>query len=392
MKLATVTVSVSRNAGGLFNSVRGLNKSLHERGLEVLVVGGRDEFSGVDMSHWDGINVRCLEVEGVRSFGYQPKLLETLREFNPDVVHQHNIWTYPSRAVLKISSSEGTPRVISPRGALDSWALRNSRYKKWFAARAYEDKNINGATVLHALGISEMQAIRAYGYRGPVAVIPNGTDAPPDGLVLSAPVPEWRKKICADANILLFLGRLHPKKNIAALIEAFSASRVAEGVSEQWHLCIAGWEQVGYQSELESCIDSLGGGGYIHLIGAQHDLDKVATLSHANAFVLPSLSEGLPMAVLEAWSYGLPVIMTDECNLPEGFSCGAALRISHSMAGIESGLVDFFRMSVEERREMGNNGRLLVKARFGWAKVASQMHEVYMWILGGGSPPSTVEL
>jgi hypothetical protein len=44
--------------------------------------------------------------------------------------------------------------------------------------------------------------------------------------------------------------------------------------------------------------------------------DKNAALAHANAFILPSYSEGLPMTVLEAWANGLPVFMTRECNLP----------------------------------------------------------------------------
>ena len=61
--------------------------------------------------------------------------------------------------------------------------------------------------------------------------------------------------------------------------------------------------------------------------------------------MLPSFSEGMPIAVLEAWSYGLPVLMTEACNLPEGFAAGAALQIGPDRAGIGAGLRQLFAMS-----------------------------------------------
>jgi glycosyltransferase involved in cell wall biosynthesis len=106
--------------------------------------------------------------------------------------------------------------------------------------------------------------------------------------------------------------------------------------------------------------------------------------------LLPSLSEGLPVAVLEAWSYGLQVLMTEACNLPEGFAAGAALSIGADPAGIAAGLRRLFALSDAERRAVGACGRALVRARFTWASVAEQMSAVYRWVLGGGSPPACV--
>ena len=106
--------------------------------------------------------------------------------------------------------------------------------------------------------------------------------------------------------------------------------------------------------------------------------------------MLPSLSEGLPLAVLEAWSYGLPVLMTEACNLPEGFAAGAALPIGTDRAGIAAGLRQLFALSDAERRDMGARGRALVRERFTWASVGEQMTAVYEWVLGGGPPPSCV--
>ena len=91
------------------------------------------------------------------------------------------------------------------------------------------------------------------------------------------------------------------------------------------------------------------------------------------------------MSVLEAWAYGLPVVMTPECNLPEGFASGAALEIQNEgMKGAKwDGLKALLDMSDFDRIEMGWRGRRLVEENFTWSKVAAQMKRLYEEILGG---------
>jgi poly(glycerol-phosphate) alpha-glucosyltransferase len=104
------------------------------------------------------------------------------------------------------------------------------------------------------------------------------------------------------------------------------------------------------------------------------------------------------MSVLEAWSYGLPVVMTPECNLPEGFACGAALEIwnssasqpatSHSLPATPTkldsdweGLRILIEMTDAQRWEMGMRGRRLVEGKFTWPKVAKSLKEIYESLL-----------
>ena len=94
--------------------------------------------------------------------------------------------------------------------------------------------------------------------------------------------------------------------------------------------------------------------------------------------------------VLEAWAYGKPVLMTPECNLPEGFATCAALRIEPMTESIVEGLTQLFDMSTDERHQMGKLGLDLVKDRFTWSKIAIEMKSVYEWMLGGGVAPPCV--
>jgi poly(glycerol-phosphate) alpha-glucosyltransferase len=118
---------------------------------------------------------------------------------------------------------------------------------------------------------------------------------------------------------------------------------------------------------------------------------KDNALRSAEAFVLPSYSEGLPVAVLEAWAYRLPVLMTPQCNLPEGFVEGAAIRVDANVESLSHGVRTLFRMSESERERMGARGRRLVEERFSWPRAAEQMVGVYQWVLGGGPRPDWVQ-
>ena len=98
------------------------------------------------------------------------------------------------------------------------------------------------------------------------------------------------------------------------------------------------------------------------------------------------------MVILEAWAYGKPVMMTSECNLPEGFSAGAALSIRPTVESIAEGLNQFFQMTDAGRQAMGRNGLALVRDHFTWSKVAADMMTVYAWMLGGGPLPACMSI
>jgi poly(glycerol-phosphate) alpha-glucosyltransferase len=116
--------------------------------------------------------------------------------------------------------------------------------------------------------------------------------------------------------------------------------------------------------------------------GSAFGEEKEALLRSAEAFILPSFSEGLPMSVLEAWAYGLPVVMTPECNLPEGFASGAALEIRSGEGSFQDGMRTLIEMTDQERAAMGLRGRRLVEERFTGSKVAAQMRRLYEEVLG----------
>lgn len=276
--------------------------------------------------------------------------------------------------------------MVSPHGMVDAWALGVSRRTKGVASALYERRNLEEASCIRTLCASETAAVRAIGLSNPVCEIPNGValvDPPTGG-------PAWRETLPKDARTVLFLGRLHPKKRIVELINAWAEVQVAfPSTARVWYLVIAGWDDGGHETGLRELAARLGVRNVL-FVGPQFGDERSRTYAAANAFILPSISEGLPMSVLEAWSFGLPVLMTGECNIPDGFSEGAAWEISSDVSGIARGLGVLVESSEEERAAMGSRGRALVERRFTWRAIGESMAAVYEWLLGRRERPQAV--
>ncbi len=389
MGILMVTASISRNGGGVFHSVRSLSREL-ARACRVEVVGLRDGFSAADADAWRPLAPELFERVGPRQWGYSPGLKARIGRNGTGLVHACGVWMYPTHAAAGACRRKGTPLVISPHGMLDPWALRNAAWKKKLAGWLYENRNLRSAACIHALCESEYESIRAYGLTNPVAILPNGIDLPPDGPKLP---PPWTAKIASGRRVVLFLGRIHPKKGLPSLIEGWARLKAQNTtLADGWALVIAGWSQGGHEDELKKVVSERGLGQDVLFLGPAFDDAKRACLQNADAFILPSFSEGLPMSVLEAWSYRLPVVMTGQCNLPEGFAAAAAIEIRPDADAIAAGLERLLSMPDAERRQMGANGRDLVVSKFAWPRIAAQMIDVYKWVVGEGPKPACVRL
>lgn len=376
----------SRNSGGLFNTVKnlcfGLKKS---NNVTVNIMSYSDQYSDQDLLTYGDINMIEYSVTGITSLGYTRDLNLNLNHVNPDIIHQQGIWMYYSKCAIDYcKKNKNTKLIIQPHGMLDPWAVKNSRFKKKVASFFYQNKNLKRADCIHALCKSEYNSIRDYGLLNPVAIIPNGIDLPSDVVVKSMKTN--------NKKVLLFLGRIHPKKGLENLIEALNIIKNSNpNIINQWVIKIAGWSQANHEEELMSKVKKYKLNDLVKFTGPVYEDLKSNILLEADAFILPSFSEGLPMSILEAWSYKLPVLMTDECNIPEGFD-NSAIRIRHSPDEMSKTLIDFFQISTEKMIEMGDNGYNLVKSNYTWNKVADDTLKMYNWLNGETQKPEFVFL
>jgi glycosyltransferase involved in cell wall biosynthesis len=386
MRVGLLTSWMSHSGGGVFDVVRRLAPALQVGSeFRVAVFGLAKDRASAGLSDWDGIPVAAQAVYGSRAWGYAPGLKMALRQSRLDLLHVHGLWMYPSVASCGWAHSTGKPYIIAPHGMLDRWAVQHHGWKKRLALWTYEARHLRGAACLHALCEAEARSFRELGLTNPICVVPNSVTE--DATATDCRGSEWQCR----GKTLLYLGRLHPKKGLINLLYAWQrfSQRAQEG-REGWHLVIAGWDQDGHEHTLRRLASDAAMDGSVHFLGPRFGADKDALFRSATAFVLPSVSEGLPMVVLEAWSYGLPVLMTLHCNLPIGFERGAALQIDTDVDGLKSGLETMGGMSGEELKGMGERGRRLCEERFAQRETSNMIKDVYRWLLKRGPKPACI--
>jgi glycosyltransferase involved in cell wall biosynthesis len=297
-----------------------------------------------------------------------------------DGIHIHGIWETHCAVGASMAQACRRPYVLSAHGMLERWALQAKLLKKAIYATLIETNNLRRAACLRALTRSEVNDYRRIGLTNPIAVVPSGV-AIPEGV--SAALFEATYPQLAGKRVVLYLGRLHAKKGLTMLVRAWARS--ASSVDDA-HLVIAGPDFDGTRADLEGLVDELGIRHQVTFTGMLSGPMKWSALARASVFVLPSFSEGFSVAVLEALGMGLPVIVTEGCNIPEVSENGCGWVIEAKQSAVEVAIEESLRLAAHDRKMMGERGLALVASRFTWPVVGKQMAEVYRWVLGGPEP------
>jgi len=389
MRTVHISWLLSPAGGGIPPAMFALAREQASIGADVRVMGVEDP-AAFPISLADYCSV--YGARGPLALGYAPAMRAALLGSSADVTHLHGLFTWPSRVARQWGKATGKPVVVSPHGMLEPWALANSAWKKRVFSWLVETDNLRGAACLHSLSIVEASNIRRLGYQNPIAVIPNGVDLAPTERPPGPDEFELDFPAAAGRRLLLFLGRIHPKKGLPHLLRAWAALRDEGRLDgEGWLLVVAGPDQLGHSSEVEALAASLGLRRHVRVTGPLHGNAKRRVLAAATGFVLPSFSEGFSMAVLEALAWKLPVIVTRQCNF-DAESIGAGWVCEPNAESVAGRLRALLDTREDRRKEMGLAGRREIEKRYTWPNVAREMLGVYGWLIGGGTRPACVEV
>jgi len=366
MHIGLLTASASRLGGGVFEAVVQQAEMIRAHGGEASVFALGDSFSAEDAPRFAPSPVHHAPISGPAQIGFAPGLVQGLVRAQLDLLHLHGIWMYPSRAGTVWARRTGRPYLVSPHGMLDPWITGRGRAKKAIARIGYERASWLTASAMHALTQREADDIAAESGRSDSFVIPN-----------SGP-PARGARRGNDPPHFLYLGRIHPKKNIASLINAWTAQSAALDAAGA-KLTIAGWGQDDHVAQLRSQL--IGAPASVQFAGPVFGEEKAALMRDARFFVLPSHSEGLPMVVLEAWSAGTPALMTRECNLPEGFAAGAAIDCGFTPDAIGAALARALSIPETGWQAMSAAALRLAGGAFCADTVALKWAENYRWFV-----------
>lgn len=374
MNVVHVVPHIDQEASGPSYSVPRLCENLARCGLsvELMCLAASSSIPGVKLSvhrQWRVLPRFAVSSHLARGLDRRARRV--------DIVHNHSLWSMANVAAGMIVPGRGARLITSPRGTLSAWALGRSRLFKrglWPLQR----KALIGAALLHATSETEFGEIRALGLGGPVVILPNGIDLPDERALQSKP----------GERTLLFLSRIHPKKGIDRLLQAW---RRLEDQHPDWQLVIAGRGDAAHVAEVTELAASLAL-RRVRFPGPLYRADKARAYADAALFVLPTHSENFGMVVAEALAHGCPAVVSRGAPWSglETERCG--WWIEHDVDSLTVALHTAMSQRPEHLSAMGARGRAWMERDFGWASIGQKMAAAYRWLLDGGDRPEWVRL
>jgi glycosyltransferase involved in cell wall biosynthesis len=283
-----------------------------------------------------------------------------------DIVHVHGLWREYSVLTSRICRQLGKPYLVSAHGMLQPWTLNDGGWKKRAYLSAVELPVLRGAVGLRALTAVETTDYRAIGLDNAVSVIPNGV-AIPEGLSPRDFLDAFPHLL--DRRLVLFLGRIHPKKGIDLLCRAWA--RLEKNLPDV-QLVIAGPGEGNSIAALSRLIRELDIEGRVTLTGMLRGHLKWSALAASTIFVLPSHSEGFSVSILESLGSGLPALVSRNCHFPEITEEGCGWEIDAEEDQLAHALARALATEPLALARMAGKGKQLVNARYTWDAVGNR--------------------
>lgn len=303
-----------------------------------------------------------------------------------ELYHANTLWLYTTHATCRYARKMGKPYVLSTHGMLYPTALKVNSWKKKLMGALWYHMDIMSATCIHTTCQQEMEYVRVYGYKGPIAVIPNPVVFP-HGVSLKFRDENLKYRIQGKKQIG-FLGRLHPIKKVENIIYAMALLNEEE--KKLLSFQVMGKFDESYESFLRAEVKRLNLEDSVTFVGFVSGQEKYERLSQLIALMVPSEQENFGMIVPEALICGTPVyaaLGTPWSELNE-YNCGWWK--DNKPETIVKVIREILCMNDTEIREMGARGRQLMEEKYEQHKIAGMMRDLYNWLLTGNTKPEFV--
>lgn len=296
-------------------------------------------------------------------------ILKRIKDFKPDVMHVHGAMTPIQLTAIRLAVQEGVPVILSPHGMLEPWlwsqkgalfgAMKRSYWNTFFKPVI---KKVN---CLHSITPLEQKNLEVDFPGTPQILISNG---------IAQSVMDRQAVNAADLDrSFLFVGRLHPKKGVDLLIQAFSQCEL----EEDWQLKIVGpdFDPV-YGAYLRQLVLRLHMEHRILFLGPMYGDEKMDLLARAWAAVFPSHSEVVGLVNLEAAAASTPSITTRATGLHDWEESGGLL-IDPDPEQLTRALTVAAAWTVEERLRLGAQARKFVQEKYSWNVIGGEWVKAY---------------
>jgi glycosyltransferase involved in cell wall biosynthesis len=379
LRIALIAPFLNKSATGLSTYIADLVPQLCDAGHQVSIIGTdcgyRGEEAGELVEVDSRANLRVFPVRGrlnrrfYRCAEMSRWLNSAVREF--DIIDIQGVWTSIAIDAACACLSGGVPYVITPHATMTRWDWSKNRHWKrvFFATRLR--KVWREAAAIRFLSHGELKNSMVPPAT-PFAVIANAVQPPAADKTRTA-----KRDVCArlglppNATLVLFLGRVTDQKGVMELLQAFA---VMQERCPDAYLVIAGPLDGEYGNSVKKLASV--NARRVRLLGPVFGSDKNDLFESASLFVTLSKNEGLPIAVLEALSFGVPVVLTAESNLPEVEDFGAGT-ITTCEPERAAGAISAMLLDPVKLGQIRVGAKRMIQQRFSWNFVLPQLVQLY---------------
>jgi len=380
MNILIVIPYFSFTYGGTTKSVKELAGELGKQGINIdLATTNADGNQTLDVPIGEWIEQTNCRVQYFPCWHkgdliFSLSLINWLRQnlYSYDIIHTNTLFAPIVSITHWLCRWQNIPYIITPHGMLEPWALQYKSAKKQLYYRWIEKPALSQASAIQTLAPSESENIQKLGFTHSY-VIPNGIHR--DELAdLAAPelfyqgFPETQNK-----HLILFLGRIHPKKGLDILAPAFG--KLHQQFPET-HLVIAGPDHIGFLPTVQRYFEQANCREAVTFTGMLTGKLKSSALAAANIYIAPSYSEGFSMSILEGMASGLPCIITKGCNFPEAEQAQVAKVVDMDSSAIALAMQECLSEPAKAQ-EMGDHAREFIFEHYTWDQVAAKLLKLY---------------
>jgi glycosyltransferase involved in cell wall biosynthesis len=407
MRVLHVIPSVAERSGGPATAIVPMCRALQQQGIEVLLIttnagldddviksGGKPPFltcsgprsveeeqvrkGGLPplLCDYKGIPTRFFPAQFGASFKYSRPLSSWLNSNIQDfgLVHIHAVFNHSSVAAAQACRKAGVPYVIRPLGTLDPWSMTQKSLRKRIFWRISGKGMLQYAAAVHYTTEAEKLATERLLGLNHGKVIALGIE-PKSSTSCSKENLETHFPALAAEPYLLVMSRLHPKKGLDVLLDAF-VSLTGQQRFAHWRLVIAGDGPADYVSRLKEKVASSSQRDRILFTGWLDGEKKDAVLSCASLLVLPSHQENFGMCVMESLSHAVPVLVSPHVNLAPEIVLANAGWIT---AVDKEALVTRLAEALSDKEELARRGRAgrELSQKYSWENAAKGLADLY---------------
>jgi glycosyltransferase involved in cell wall biosynthesis len=366
MRVLHVIPSVAANSGGPAQAIFPMCSALRSQGVDVLLAtsdaGICDAPLPETVVSYNDVPTIFFHSQFGRSFKFSKPMSNWLKASVPDfdLVHIHAVFNHACVAASRACLANRIPYVIRPLGTLEPWSVKQKRFRKRVFWRLRGEEMLRGAVAVHYTTSAEQRSVEEQFRLNNGIVIPLGIE------------PEASENFSHHDDVLtsfselnghpyvLVLSRLHPKKALDVLIDAF-VDATADPELHKWRLVIAGDGEPEYVRSLRERVHQSDKQQQILFSGWLTGDAKWNALSNASLLALPSYQENFGLCVLEALTCGVPVLVSQHVNLADDIERAGAgwvsdVRTRQLAAALTSALGDD-----GERQRRGIAGKVFSK-------------------------------